>query len=219
MQINDLRATLAQIQQARGSLDLNALPEAFRRGGIEILRNRYAAARQVEANLSATLGPRHPDRVTAAMETAEARRLFDQAVQDMIKSTTIELERTRTALAGLKARIEASKKDLGATNEAAVRLRELEREVETNRAVYQALLVRSQELAEQQRFAISNTRIISRAVKPLETNGASPVIVLCVSALIGLVLGAGLAWLSERFGIRANAFFSSRRKAVHDLYR
>ena len=197
--VNELRASLDQIQRVRsGSPDLDALPEAFRGGAIETLKNRYAAAKQTEVNLAATLGRRHPDLIAAATQTAEARRRLDQAIRDMIQSNTIELERARAVVAGLKSRLEASKKDLGGSNEAAIRLRELEREVEASRSIYQAFLVRSRELGEQQRFDNSNTRIVSRATRPLEPAGAPAILVLLASLLFGFGAGVSLAWLLDQ---------------------
>ncbi|MBN9583720.1 MAG: hypothetical protein J0G37_19765 [Afipia sp.] len=116
----------------------------------------------------------------------------------MIQSNTIELERARAVVAGLKSRLEASKKDLGGSNEAAIRLRELEREVEASRSIYQAFLVRSRELGEQQRFDNSNTRIVSRATRPLEPAGAPAILVLLASLLFGFGAGVSLAWLLDQ---------------------
>jgi len=201
--VNELRSVLNQIEGVKkGTLDLDAIPEAFRGGTIEALKNKYAAARQVEVNLSATLGPRHPDNVTAAQQTAEARRQLDQAILDIIQSTTVDLNRSETVVSGLKAKFEKAKSDLAGMNEASVRLRELGRDVEANRAIYESFLTRSRELGEQQRLESSNTRIISRATAAFEPSGPTAVLVMTASILFGLGLGAGLAWLLEQVWFR-----------------
>lgn len=197
--VNELRSALNQIEGVKkGTLDLDAIPEAFRGGAIEALKNKYAVAKQAEVNIGATLGPRHPDRVTAAQQTAEARRQLDQAILDIIQSTTVDLNRAEAVVSGLKANLEKAKTDLSGMNEASVRLRELGRDVEANRSIYEAFLVRSRELGEQQRFDSSNTRIISRATAAFDPSGPTPVLVLAASILFGLGLGAALAWLVEQ---------------------
>jgi uncharacterized protein involved in exopolysaccharide biosynthesis len=77
-------------------------------------------------------------------------------------------------------------------------MRELAREVEVNRAVYESFLARSRELSEQTRFDTSNTRIISRAAAPLAPSGPPSFLVLIAAILLGLGLGTALAWLREQ---------------------
>jgi len=197
--VNELQSTLDQVRNMKSStIRPDAIPEAFRGGSIEILRNRYAAAKQVETNLVATLGPRHPDYVTAAAQVAEARRLLDQAIQDMVQSTSVELDRAKAAVKGLNAQLDTVNSQISNTNEASVRLRELGREVEASRAIYESFLGRSRELAEQQRFDNSNTRVLSYASPPIEPGGAPAILILIASLLMGLGLGTAAAWFMEQ---------------------
>lgn len=195
--VTNLRSTLTQIQRARDDRDFGAIPEALRNRTIETLRNRYTVARRIEADLSETLGPRHPDLKFAKLQTAEARRMLDQAVGDMARSTAAELDRARAAVTRLKARLEASRKELTMSSETLARLRELEREVETNRAAYQAFLLKSRDISERPQLDNSLPRILSYATPPLERAGPSTVRVLLISVLLGLGLAVSLAWLLE----------------------
>lgn len=195
--VSSLRSTLTQIQRARDDRDFSAIPEALRNRTVEALRNRYTVARRIEADLSETLGPRHPDLKFAKLQAAAARRMLDQAVGDMARSTAAELDRARAAVTRLKARLEASRKELTMSSETLGRLRELEREVETNRAAYQAFLLRSRDIGERPQPDNSLPRILSYATPPLERAGPSPVRVLFMSVLLGLGLAVSLAWLLE----------------------
>jgi uncharacterized protein involved in exopolysaccharide biosynthesis len=123
--------------------------------------------------------------------------MLDQAISDMVQSSTVELERGRSIVTRLKARLEASKKDLIRSNETSNRLKELERDVEANRAAYQAFLLRSGNLGEQRRLDGSAPRILSRAMPPEERGDASPIRVLLISLVLGLGLAVSLAWLLE----------------------
>lgn len=197
--VNELQSALDQLRNAKGGMvRLDAIPEAFRSGSIEILRNRYAAAKQLETNLVATLGPRHPDYATAAAQAAEARRLLDQAIRDVVQSVSVELDRAKTTLKGLNTQLDALNNQVSTSNEASVRLRELGREVDANRAIYESFLSRSRELAEQQRLENSNTRILSLASPPLEQGGPPAILILLASLLMGLGLGTAAAWLMDQ---------------------
>jgi uncharacterized protein involved in exopolysaccharide biosynthesis len=169
---------------------------------VDALRNRYATARRIEADLAETLGPRHPDLKFARSQTAEARRLLDQAVGEMVQSTAGELERARSAATKLKIRLEASTKDLSNSTDASARLAELERDLEASRAAYQAFLLRSRDAGERQQSNDTLPRILSRALPPQERSGASSVRVLLMSTLLGLGLALSLAWLLELMGER-----------------
>ncbi|MGL5168308.1 MAG: GumC family protein [Afipia sp.] len=200
--VNGLRATLTQVQRAEDDRDFNAIAGALRSRTVETLKNRYIAARRIEADLSETFGPRHPDLRLARRELAEAKRLLDQAIGDMVQSITAEQERTRSTVTRLKSRLEALKKDMVRSNETSTRLRELERDVETNRAAYQAFLQRPHDLGEQQKPDGLSPRILSRATPSLERGGASTARVLLISILLGLGLAISLAWLLELSGER-----------------
>lgn len=188
-----LRSTLNQLQRARKILDGGGIPDPVRGGAIGTFRSRYAAARELEIDLSETLGPRHPDLVIARMRATEARRLLEQAIQDGVQSAAADLERTRGVVTQLKNRLEASRQISVKTSEASVRLKELERDVEAHRAAYQAVLARSQ----QQRPDNPGARVLSRAVVQPETGRTFPIGTLFISLLLGLGLGVSLAWLLE----------------------
>jgi uncharacterized protein involved in exopolysaccharide biosynthesis len=79
-----------------------------------------------------------------------------------------------------------------------VRLRELEREVEASRAVYEAFLVRSRETQEQERLDTANIRVISDAQAPIERYFPPRRLVMFAGgAAAGLMLGVGFAGLGE----------------------
>ncbi len=200
--VNGLRATLTQVQRAEDDRDFNAIARALQSRTVETLKNRYIAARRIEADLSETFGPRHPDLRLARRELAEAKRMLDQAIGDMVQASTAEQERTRSTVTRLKTRLEVLKKDLVRSDETSTRLRELERDVQANRAAYQAFLLRSRDLGEQQKSDGLSPRILSRATPPVERGGASPGRVLLISILLGLGLAISLAWLLELLGER-----------------
>ena len=197
--VNELTSTLANVERMRGnSAGLDAIPETLRTGTIATLRERYAAARQLEANLAASHGPLHPAYIAAREQTAEVRRLVEQEIGHLVRSINVDLQRARTAETGARERLAAATGQLGRLNESAVGLRELAREVEASRAVYESFLARSRELSEQTRFDTSNTRIISRAAAPLAPSDPPAFLVLLAAIVLGVGLGTALAWLRDQ---------------------
>jgi uncharacterized protein involved in exopolysaccharide biosynthesis len=101
----------------------------------------------------------------------------------------------------LTASLDALKRRSMDTGLAFVKLRELEREVEASRAVYQSFLVRTGEMREQERLDTANVRILSdaqpqqeRVWPPRRRN------ILLAALLAGLLAGIGLAYLAEVTG-------------------
>jgi len=202
---NQLRASLTQIQRARDNGDVDAIPGALRSRAFQSLKGRYAAARRIEAELSETLGPRHPDLKSAREDAADARRSLDQAAGDMVKSTIVELERARFSATQFRKRLDDARKEFANADTASARVKELERAVEESRAAYQAALSQSRVREEPPRSDGGAVRILSRAMPPAERSGASPARVLMVSILFGLGLAISLAWLRELMAQRAHA--------------
>lgn len=195
--VGSLRSTLGQLQRARKVLDSGGIPD--RSGGaFGPVGQRYAAVKQLELDLSETLGPRHPDLVIARLRAADAKRPLDQLIRDRTQSTAAELEQARSSVTQLKSRLESSKQDLIVSNEATARLKELANDVEASRVAYQAVLARFRDAGGgPQQSGHSNARIISRATVPLEPSGPFPAGILLTSLLLGLGLGVSLAWLLE----------------------
>jgi uncharacterized protein involved in exopolysaccharide biosynthesis len=197
--VNELSSALANIERLRGSSSgLDAIPETLRTGTIATLRERYAAARQIEATLAASHGPRHPAYISAREQTAEVQRLVDQEIGQIMRTIRSDLDRARAAETGARERLGSATQELGRLNETSVGMRELAREVEASRSVYESFLARSRELSEQTRFDTSNTRIISRAAEPLSPSGPPALLILLASIVLGLGLGTALAWLREQ---------------------
>lgn len=197
--VEQLTSTLDQLERVRsGASDLDSLPEAFRTGTIENLRTRLAAARQLVANVDATMGPRHPARRTADAEAAAARQLVNRELVNLIRATNTELDRARATATGLRARLREQEAELTKLNKEMVGLRELTREADASRAIYQSVLARSRELKEEGHIGNQPARIISRASPPLDPAGPPRPLLLAASVLLGLGLGSALGWLLDQ---------------------
>ncbi|MBE7245773.1 MAG: lipopolysaccharide biosynthesis protein, partial [Actinomycetospora chiangmaiensis] len=81
--------------------------------------------------------------------------------------------------------------------QSSVQLRELEREVEAARSVYNNFLVRAREIKEQTSIDSSNARIITAARPPQDPSWPPRLILVAAALAGGLGLGAGLALTRE----------------------
>jgi polysaccharide biosynthesis transport protein len=188
------KARLDQIEHLRASKDESgAFTEAVQSQTITMLRTLYAEVMRRQAEQMTTLGARHPAVIEIRAEADRLRHMIDDEVRRIALSARSEYESARGNEETLTANLEKLKGSAVTTNAAMVTLRELERDVLANRAVYEAFLVRARETGEQERLDTKNIRVISRADLPLRRSFPPSNLMLAIGAiLIGVAVGTGI---------------------------
>ncbi|EAU43215.1 Lipopolysaccharide biosynthesis [Fulvimarina pelagi HTCC2506] len=193
----DVTALRNKVEQMRAaSVDdvvEGSFPEELTSTALNRLRDSYQELQQQEAILSTSLGPRHPRRIANSQAMNSARAAIRSEVGRIVSATETELSRAESTDSDLTAQIDTLKTKQLETSEAFVRLRELEREVEASRAVYEAFLLRAREIAEQERLNTANVRVISSATPPLNPSSLSRRSAVLIGFLAGFVAGFGIA--------------------------
>ena len=162
-------------------------PRRCSRQTIANLRAQYADARKRYAELTSELGPRHPALRQIEKQVEDLRRTINEEVERFAQSAKNDLTRARDYEASLNKALEAQKRQSVQLSQASVRLRELERDVEASRDVYQSFLKRSRETEEQESLNTSSARIIGEATVPQRRTFPPAMSLL---AMIGFVFGA-----------------------------
>ncbi len=190
----DAQAKYDQIESSRRvTADSGAIPEALQSPTIANLRAQYAEARKRYAELSAELGPLHPALRQMEKQVEDLRRTVNEEVDRFATAAKNDLTRARDYEASLNKALDAQKRQSNEMSQAAVRLRELERDVEASRDVYQAFLKRSRETEEQESLNTSSARIIGEATVPQRRTFPPG---MSLVAMLGFMLGtlAAAAW-------------------------
>src|ERR1700743_148986 len=174
--------------------DGGALPRGLQSPTIANLRAQYAEARKRYAELSAELGPLHPSLRQMEKQVKDLRRTINEEVDRFATAAKNDLTRARDYEASLNKALDAQKRQSVEMSQAAVRLRELERDVEASRDVYQAFLKRSRETEEQESLNTSSARMLGDATAP-QRRIFPPAMSLI--AMIGFAIGAlaAAAWV------------------------
>ncbi len=191
----DAQAKYDQIEASRrGASDAGAIPEALQSPTIANLRAQYAEARRKYAELSSELGPLHPSLKNMEKQVEDLRKNIAEELNRFSQSAKNDLTRARDYEASLNKALDTQKHQSVDLSQAAVRLRELERDVEANRNVYQSFLKRSRETEEQETLNTSAARIIGEATAP-QRRIFPPAMSLI--AMIGFAIGglAAAAWI------------------------
>jgi len=190
----DAQAKYDQIQASRRvAADNGATPEALQSPTIANLRAQYAEARKRYAELTGELGPLHPALRQMEKQVEDLRGTINEEVDRFTTSAKNDLTRARDYEASLNKALDAQKRQSVQMSQASVRLRELDRDVEASRDVYQAFLKRSRETEEQESLNTSSARIIGEATLPQRRTFPPAMSLL---AMMGFMLGAlaAAAW-------------------------
>jgi len=205
------QARLNQIEAAlKGGGSLNTLPEVLQSVTVAQLRAQLAQSERVVADISGTLGPRHPSMIAAQAQLKASREQLDAEIRRIATSLRNEHKATTANVAALSRSMNEDKSEAVSVGDAMVRLRELERQIEARRSVYETFLIRARQLQEQQQVGTSASRIISPATPPAHRKGPPALVILAAALAAGLGLGIGCALLAERMAGRVR---TSRRLA------
>lgn len=194
--ITGLRVRAESMRQASvEDVVRGTLPEELASAALVRLRQSYSDLAQQAAILATKLGPRHPQRIASEGALGAARQAIAGELGRIVAAAQTELARATQTERDLSTQIEALKAKQVETSGSFVKLRELEREVDASRAVYEAFLLRARETSEQESLNTANIRVISDASVPLDPSGVSRKVVVLAGLFVGLAGGIGLAGL------------------------
>lgn len=200
LRLADAKSRLDQARRMRTGEAGTALPEMLQSTEMQNLRQQYATLSRSTAELAARLGDRHPAMADQYAQQRDLQRLIQREKERIIDTSQKEHDRAAANEGAVRRSLERAKVETAGNDRANVGLRELERELDARRSIYEAFLRRSRETSEQERLNSSNVRVISSATPPRSrTWPPSPKVVLPFALLVGLAVGSGLALL---FGAR-----------------
>ncbi|MEZ5854450.1 MAG: exopolysaccharide transport family protein [Hyphomicrobiaceae bacterium] len=188
------QARMSELQALRNAGDANDMTvEALQSPTLERLRSNYATVRQREASLSSQLLPSHPVMRQVRQEVQAARASIDAELDRIAGTVRANLERAKATEKALSGQLDEMKTRTLGESRAQIELRELERQAETARSLYQSFLTRSRELDEQRRIDPNSAVILANAEPARAPNGPGLLPLLAAASLGGLGLGAAAA--------------------------
>lgn len=171
--------------------NLEAIPEVVRSNLISDLRKQQAEVSRKEADLAAHRGDRHPLVIDARAE----RRQIDRAIDAEIKRILANLKNDYNIAHAREVSLEKSLTEVttqtGLDSETGVRLRQLERINDANKALFENMISRAKITQEQSNFQEQEARIISPATVPTAPSFPKKGLIVSLAGVVGLLLGVG----------------------------
>ena len=180
-------------------LDEKSLEQVVNNQLIQNMKSQYSTLEAEYKDLSIAFKPGFPkmQQLKARMDEISSR--INQEQQEIINSIKNTYETAVKTEQYLIASAEAQQKKALDLGEKTTQYKILEREVETNKSIYQSLLQRSKEIEATVGAAVTNIQIIDRATPPLFPFKPQVAKNLLLGLVLGLMLGIGTAFTLEAF--------------------
>jgi capsular exopolysaccharide synthesis family protein len=201
----EAEARYAQVrrQVARGGVD--AAAKVLDSDIIDQLRAQRGELQRRSAELATQFGPKHPRMINLRAEVTDIDGQIRAEVEKTLQRLTNELEVARTRAATLRDNVSALEAATADANTRGVKLRQLEREAEANRQLYETFLARLKETSAKEGTQTSDARIISHAGVPAVPSGPNRKSTVTAAFALSLGFGLGLVVLLEKLdrGLRS----------------
>ncbi len=191
------QVTPERLRSAAASADVLQSPV------VSALRAQYATAAQNLAEKNARYGTEHPQVVTARAQAGDVERQITAEISRIVTSAGNEYQLAKSREDSLIASLDELKEKAGNFNQAGVKLRELERDAQANRDLFQSFLNRAKQTAEAS-LQVPDSRVVSAAVVPISTSYPKRALMIGLGffGMLGLSVALALARDSFRSGFR-----------------
>jgi len=161
------------------------------------LRSQRAQLTVREADLARRYLERHPELITVREQIADIDQQIDGEINREIRALEAKAAASSQRLSSLLASRSGTTSQLRGDNTALVALADLERQATASQALYESYLNRYNEVMAGSGAEQPSARMISLADVPIFPVSPNWPLMLALSALVGIVLGALVAILSE----------------------
>ncbi len=194
----DLSEKEASYKQALKDGPLS-LPQVLNSQLINTLKSEYAKLRSEYEDLTQTFHEEYPDVKTLKSRMDSIKERIDDESQKIFNSIEHDYRAALSRVESLKKKVQEKKQQALDLNERATQYMIMEREVQTNKAIYQSLLERVKEIESMAGVSPANIQIIDRASLPIFPAKPNVKLNLLLAIVLGLMAGIGGAFLVEYF--------------------
>ncbi|MGE0799226.1 MAG: GumC family protein [Lautropia sp.] len=169
------------------------VPAVFNNPAVAQARQAEAVAAQTLAERAQTFGTAHPQYLDAQVQLKNAQDHLQRQSEAVISSIAKEFEVARSTEASIERELNDSRSNIRELNRNQSELSLLERDVETNRKLYETFLSRVKETNATSDFMTPIARIIDPAERPRAPVKPRKLVIVALIGLLGAILGAALA--------------------------
>jgi len=211
LRINDLSARLIDARRrlssaeiaylqvyGEGSGSIESVPAVLENAAVQQFRQVQARSEQKVAELTRRYGPKHPKMIAAKSELAEATENLGAQQRAVSGGIRAEYLAGQFEVRALERELDVAKQDYQEVSRKGAGLDELQREVETNRQLYELFYSRMRETAQTGDLESVNARIVQAAVVPTVSIKPRKKVAVMMAFALSLAAGIAVAFLLEQ---------------------
>jgi capsular exopolysaccharide synthesis family protein len=187
-QMASLAASGRGVDSAAGAMSSTVIM-ALRAQQTELIRK--------EADYRSKYGERHPLLIALLDEKRNLNAKIDEEVRRVLQLQQNDVSVARARLASLEGSLGQMQGTADTQGQARIKLRELERDAESGKALYQSFLSRFKEVQDKDQIQTPDARVIAPATVPSSPSFPNKRLFLAGAAAGSLILGLVLAFMLE----------------------
>ena len=188
---------LEEAERAVSARNADVLAAVLGSRTIQELRTQESQAAARKAEMAARLGPAHPSLVAVNAELGDIRTKIAAETQRIVASARSELKLAQETEERLVRRLQELRAEVARVGTAEVKLEELTREADADRALVGNFITRSRETDPEVSFEVPSARVLSRGTVPQYRHFPKRKILLSLALAVSLGVGAALALAVE----------------------
>ncbi len=192
----ELQSAFDQIGKIKNG-DYSSVPAVIRSPAVAEAKSKEAAAASKLAELSQRYGAEHPKMIAAEAEYKSAQNNAKIQMSVVTNGLTSEFEVARSTERALGGVLASARGSLQTVNRSGTQLAVFERDVSTNKQLYEMFLGRAKETANSGNFQSSVARVVDNATPGAKVRPNKPLILLVVFLLALFVAVAAAVYLES----------------------
>ena len=194
----EAKAKLEQLREisAQGG-EVSSFAQGLQSQVISQLRAKQLEVKRELAELNAKYGSRHPSVISVRSQLGDVQSQIRQEIKRIEALTDTEYRVAKSREDSIEASLAGLKGQSAQNSQAAIRLRELEREAAATQTLFESFLARFKETTQQESLQTADSRIVERAIRPRLPSEPNKKMIAILGFILSLGAGIGVAYLLE----------------------
>ncbi|RLA21655.1 MAG: hypothetical protein DRQ61_08260 [Gammaproteobacteria bacterium] len=196
--LNEMNVAYSQVKRIqREGGSFQTISSVLSSRVIEDLKKEQSKLTRRVSELSERYGEKHPKMIAARSELAESQRTLGGEIGKIVSNIRRERDTASSQVVQLKRLIAEQEQGIQVKQGGEWGLLKLEREVETNRLMYENFLTSTREMESKTDYNVSNVKVVDRAHPTGAPFKPKKKLIMMVAFFLGAFLGIFVAFLRE----------------------